>query len=214
MSFSTKLRRLIQSDLFELTDLKALLRPMSDEAIYSGITRSLASGEMIKLKRGVYLFSKELRKNPLSTFLVANRLYSPSYVSFESALSYHQLIPEAVYTTTSACQQRRKKTFATQLGEFSYDFIPVVPFYMEVQSVSEPRAHLLASPMRALFDYIYLRRKVYTSLEEIEGDLRLDPKGLGQAVRSVSNTDLEELANSYRKKTIHDFFDLLNRSFK
>ena len=82
---------------------------MSDVAINSGVARSLKSNDFLRLKRGLFLFSKKLRNGSISKLSIANKLYGPSYVSFESALSYHGLIPEAVYTTTSACFQRKSK---------------------------------------------------------------------------------------------------------
>src|SRR5882762_3220885 len=52
-------------------------------------------------------------------YLTANRIYSPSYVSFESALAYYRLIPEGVYTITSATTLKTHQ-FATSLGAFTY----------------------------------------------------------------------------------------------
>lgn len=50
-------------------------------------------GYIKKVIKGYYIFSDiELSENVL--FDIANRIYSPSYVSFEMALSYYHLIPE------------------------------------------------------------------------------------------------------------------------
>ena len=93
MNFAYKLRDEIKRDIFSQRDLKALLYPMSDAAIHSGITRCLHSKQILKLKRGFYLFAKKLQRDSISKFLIANKLYDPSYVSFESALSFHGFIP-------------------------------------------------------------------------------------------------------------------------
>jgi predicted transcriptional regulator of viral defense system len=60
------------------------------------------NGDLISLKRGIYVFSEKYRTSPLNYISIANILHKPSYVSFEYALSYHGLIPERVYTITTA----------------------------------------------------------------------------------------------------------------
>src|SRR3989338_6658324 len=57
-------------------------------------------GYIQKLRRGYYIFS-DIALNEEKLFLVANRLYGPSYVSLEMALSFYGLIPEGVYALTS-----------------------------------------------------------------------------------------------------------------
>ncbi len=57
--------------------------------------------------------------NEETLFLIANKLYAPSYVSFEMALSYYGLIPEGVYAITSATS-KKTATFQTPIGKFSY----------------------------------------------------------------------------------------------
>jgi predicted transcriptional regulator of viral defense system len=50
-----------------------------------------------QLKRGYYAF----REPTLHPWFVANKLYSPSYISLDSALSYYGVIPESIYAVTS-----------------------------------------------------------------------------------------------------------------
>lgn len=213
MNFAYKLRAQLKRDTFSHLDLKTLLYPMSDIAINSAIARSLKSKDITRLKRGFYLFSKNLRKNSLSKMLVANKLYGPSYISFESALSHHGLIPEAVYTTTSACLQRKKKEFSNTLGDFSFDYIPSDPFFMGVSNDQESRI-LIANGLKALFDFIYLRRKNYESTDDLEADLRIDKDLLEVEVSKYSSSEIEVLAKSYKKKNIYQFYLMLIRTFK
>jgi hypothetical protein len=214
MNFAYRLRDEIKRDVFSQKDLKAVLYPMSDVAVHSGITRSLNSKEFLRLKRGLYLFSKDLRRGSISKFLIANKLYNPSYVSFESALSHYGLIPEAVYTTTSACFQRKNKTFSNKLGDFTFDHIPVKNFYMGVVSNKEERGVLIASPLRALFDLIYFRKKDYENFEELYADLRIDEINLKKELAKIPCADLASLAKSYRKKNVYKFYEMLVRTFK
>ncbi|MCK5784370.1 MAG: hypothetical protein KAH06_07980 [Desulfobacterales bacterium] len=214
MNFAHKLRDKIDRDVFSQQDLKALLSPMTEAAIYNGVTRSLKSGDFLKLKRGLYLFSKRLRRDSLSRFLIANKLYGPGYISFESALSYHGLIPEAVYSTTSACFQRKSKIFENKLGEFCFDYIPCNPFFMGVESVRGRGGVQVANAIRALFDLIYLRRKKYPALEDLQRDLRIERVSLGDEVKKFSVEEIEKLAQSYKKRDLTEFARLLLRLFK
>lgn len=68
------------------------------------IKRLNQQGKIIRLIKGVYVDDKN--ENP---FVLATSVYSPSYISFESALSYHGLIPERVYRVTCATCGRGKK---------------------------------------------------------------------------------------------------------
>ena len=75
-------------------------------------------GYIIKLRRGYYSF-EEVEKGEAFRYYSANKLYSPSYISMESALSYYNLIPEGVFTTVSLCT-RNTTSFSTPIGNFSY----------------------------------------------------------------------------------------------
>ena len=61
------------------------------------ISGNLASGLFLKLRNGFYILKDS---NP-NHYFIANKLYQPSYVSLETALSHYGVIPETVYATTS-----------------------------------------------------------------------------------------------------------------
>lgn len=214
MNFADQLRTYVPVEVFNDSDLKVVFRELSPTAILSGLSRSLRSGDIVKLKRGIYMFGERLRRAPVSEFTAANHVTTGSYVSFESALSYHGLIPEGVYVVTSASYARKKKIFRTPLGELSYDYIPCRPFFAGVEQVGEESRFLIANPIKALFDLIYLRRKAFASVEELEADWRISMEDLGKATQSFSYLELETLARSYKKKNTLHFFELLMRTVK
>lgn len=214
MNFAYKLREEIKRDIFSQQDLKAIFYPMSEKAISSAVARSLKSNDFLSLKRGLFLFSKKLRRGTVSKLSIANKLYGPSYVSFQSALSFHGLIPEAVYTTTSACFQRKNKSFSNGIGDFSYDYIPCDPFFMGVENRKEEGGVLIATALKALFDLIYIRRKNYSSIEDLHRDLRVEEDALKSEVSKFSSSEIETLAKSYKKKNVFAFYLMLVRSFK
>jgi len=111
------LRRNIPRDVFDYQTLVSALpgyRKPRDK-----IGRLLASGTIVRIRKGLYCFGEGLRRAAICREQVANLVYGPSYVSMESALSYHGLIPERVEVVTSVTT-RRSRTFETPLGRFSY----------------------------------------------------------------------------------------------
>lgn len=83
---------------------------------YGAVNRALKNGILIQLRRGLYLIGKPFKNLIPSNFQIAHSIYGPSYISFESALFYHQWIPEAVYTTTCATAKRTNE-FDTPLSK-------------------------------------------------------------------------------------------------
>lgn len=75
-------------------------------------------GYIKKVIRGYYIFS-DLQLSEEILFKIANRIYLPSYISLESALSYYHLIPESIYGITSI-STRKTYHFVTSIGEFIY----------------------------------------------------------------------------------------------
>jgi predicted transcriptional regulator of viral defense system len=76
-------------------------------------------GEIIRLKKSLYVVSDKISRKSVSRELVANHLYGASYISFETALAYYGMIPERVYTVRSMTT-KRAKNFTTLLGNFEY----------------------------------------------------------------------------------------------
>ncbi len=137
-------------------------------------------GLLIRLKKGLFVVSPDINKQLLSKELIANHLYGPSYVSFESALSFYKLIPERVYSLRSTTTKRGKK-FSTPLGNFEY--VAASEDYFKIgirQELFNNRyTWLIASPEKALCDLIVssagLRIQSVKAMQEyIEEDLRIE----------------------------------------
>lgn len=135
--------------------------------------------QIIRLKKGLYVCSPEVTGKILSTELVANHIYAPSYVSMSSALRFYGLIPEAVYVNQSMTL-KHSKGFDTPLGRFEYTHICKEAFHIGVTSIKrEDYAFLIASPEKALCDLIANSTKVnlrYLKDAEIylEEDIRME----------------------------------------
>lgn len=136
-------------------------------------------GYIIRLKRGVYIVNPEHSGKTLSSELIANHLYAPSYVSMSTALRYYGLIPEAVYLHQSMTV-KHSRSFQTPAGNFDYKFISREAFHIGVQSINKgDYAFLMASPEKALCDLIANSSKVNLRyLKDVgnylEQDIRMD----------------------------------------
>jgi predicted transcriptional regulator of viral defense system len=111
-------------------------------------------GYIKKIIRGYYI-SSDLEINENVLFEIANRIYRPSYISFETALSYYHLIPESVYGITSA-STRRTYIFNTSVGEFSYRAIKSDLFFGYDLVSYHDRRIKTACIEKAILDYLYL----------------------------------------------------------
>ncbi len=110
--------------------------------------------QVIRLKRGLYVCSPEVTGTSLSTELIANHLYTPSYISMSSALRYYGLIPEQVYVMQSMTL-KHSRDFDTPVGRFEYTRISKVSFAIGLSSIRKPEyAFVIATPEKALCDLV------------------------------------------------------------
>ncbi len=174
MNFDSLVRyagRLPWFDLATLVQLSGERRATIIHHLY----RLAKAGRVLPLRRGLYTLAEPYRKAPLPLAALANATYRPSYLSCEWALSYHGLIPEGVprYTSVTSRVPRR---FANALGEFTYRHIKRDLFGgYDVVVIADARA-LVASPHKALFDFLYLSKGEWTC-ERVQ-ELRLDASGV------------------------------------
>lgn len=161
---------------------------------------------IIRVKKGLYIWSRDLRKSPYSKEILSNLIYGPSYVSLEYALSFHGLIPERVSILTAVTSQR-KKFFETPVGGFEYchTYEQAYPWGVQrfVNDLGE--GFLLACAEKALLDYIALRVKKWgdsVNYEEfLYDDLRIDE----DEVINLDKEKINQLSKYYRSKAVKDF---------
>lgn len=175
---------------------------------YGLVNRALKDGSLVRIKRGLYVLGG--RKIPrLHPFALAQSQEAGSYVSFESALSYHGWIPEAVFTVASVTPGR--KSFARdteQFGSFSFHTIAVekLQFYAAVERVQfNERAAFVAQPLRALMDLIALRKIHWQGLSWVEQGLRIDDDHLS----TLRRQDFAALRHVYKHKAARAFLKAL-----
>jgi hypothetical protein len=180
------------------------------------ISGMLAKGDIVRIKKGLYILGESLRRRPYCRELLANLIYGPSYISLEYALNYHGLTPERVETITSVTCGR-SRTFDSPVGTFSYRMIPMEAFRtgMDQVELDDGRSFLIAIPEKALADRIVTERGagILTQKELHEyllEDLRIDPANL----RGLDPTRLMEIARHYRSRRVKLLADLITRLSK
>lgn len=199
-SLADLIRDLLPKDVFTETELTALLDG-SPARRYALVKRAIAKKQILHVRRGLYCLAERYRRKSLNLFAVAQQLYGPSYISLETALAYHQLIPEAVKVTTSGCF-KRSKSFQTPLGDFDFVSVPLRVGLQGVRRISMGAdAVLLADPLRALSDYAFTTRKKWASSREFFADLRLERRDVK---KFVSIKELKLLQDVYQSRNVDD----------
>lgn len=166
------------------------------------VKRAMAQGEILGIRRGLYCLAPRYQKKPVNVFAVSQRLYGPSYVSLESALAYHGWIPEGVPTCVCASHGNARE-FETPLGHFLYRRVPQRVFYAEVdRCVDSPgNVFFVASPAKALADYVYVRKPRWTAIDEVFDSLRIEEDDYA----SVSPDELDRLRDNYTSRRVKNF---------
>ncbi len=189
---------LIMEELAEYNSPKDKLSRLVDEGVY------------IPIKRGLY----EDNMN-VSPHLLAGSIYSPSYISFEWALSFYGLISERVSIVTSATfDKKKKKIFETSFGTFSYKDVPTQVFHWGIKIINEgDYSYRIASAEKAICDKLYDISPVSTQkamMILLEDDLRVDMDVLLQ----LNIDDIQFLSSKYRSTNVKLLSSLLRRLTK
>ena len=148
---------------FNLNDVRKLDPSFHRQQLYywhnQGYIKPLAGGYYILADRAL---------DETVLFMMANKIYEPSYVSLESAFAFYEIIPETVLGVTSISSRKTKK-FESAWGIFNYR--SVKPQYMIGYQVIENTAGIkvkIAYLEKALLDYLYLHSEIQ-SLADFEG---------------------------------------------
>ncbi|MFH1394578.1 MAG: hypothetical protein ABIH09_00270 [Candidatus Omnitrophota bacterium] len=197
-----------EHDVFTDLDVKILVKG-SDNRRYGLVKRALANGEILRITKGIYCLTDKYRRNKLNLYSLAGKVYGPSYVSLESALSYHGWIPEAVYTVTSVSIKRSKDLF-TPVGRLSYSHVPETIFYIDVERIraDDESIYLMANPLKALADYVYVYRKNWDTIEPVLQSLRIERSYLREKTDFM---EIETLISNYSSKRVKNFLEAIKK---
>ncbi len=181
----------------------AVWLPVSRAALDALLKRAVQAGEIHRIRRGLFCLDRRFLASPLNSLALAQLVYGPSYLSAETALSWHGWIPEAVQAIVSTSLGRTRE-FVTPLGTFVFQRVPQEALLAGVQRIAEPGSsvsYFMARPLKALGDYVYLHHCDWKTADPLLGSLRIEEAALA----SLSGADFEELEGVYRSGRVRRF---------
>ena len=192
---------IIKTTAILLEELKQYANPASK------LFRMVKNGQYIQIVKGLY------ETDPTTPgYLLAGSIYGPSYLSFEFALAYHSMIPEAVYTFTSATyDKKKKKKYETPFGTFTYRDVPAEAYSLGVLIVREgDYSYQIATPEKALCDTLYTKNPV-ANQKELQSllveDMRIDEMEFSK----LKLEDILLLEQRYRSTNVQKLCKLMRR---
>jgi predicted transcriptional regulator of viral defense system len=173
----------------------------------NNLTRWVKQGLLTKLRNGYYAFP-EYQKETGASFYIANKIYSPSYISLHSALAFYGIIPEAIVQVTSITSLKTMN-FENGFGSFSYKTVlPKLIFGQRQIQFRKDMTILIAEPEKAILDFFYLYT-FYNTTEEISL-LRFDHAILNEV---VSLEKFEDYLTYYENNAVEKRIQLLRKEF-
>ncbi|OIO39479.1 MAG: hypothetical protein AUJ72_00710 [Candidatus Omnitrophica bacterium CG1_02_46_14] len=185
--------------VFSLGDLGVLYPDEKQSNLRQYLSRWKKNGWIDSLRNGLYELTFP-ENSVIPDFFIANKMYSPSYVSLETALSYYSILPEvsmAVLSVTPKTTRRFKNTH----GFFMYRTIKPQAFCGTLIEKHNGFDVLIAEPEKALVDYLYFKTlrggKLDREAERLDQKrlLKLDKKKLG-VYAGLYSLNLKEILNA------------------
>lgn len=185
---------------------------VSTAALDALLKRAVQAGEILRIRRGLFCLERRFLAAPPHPFALAQLIYGPSYLSAETALSWHGWIPEGVQAIVSAGLGRSRE-FVTPLGTYAFQRVPQKSLMSGVQRIAESAPHvsyLMARPLKALADYVYAHHCDWQSADPLRGSLRIED----DALLGLSAADFDEVQGQYRSGRVRRFLDGLRADLK
>lgn len=184
-------------NVFNISDIRKI-DPQFDLRRLSEWTKK---GYIKKIRNGWYVFSNT-SFNEQSLFVIANQIYTPSYVSLESTLSLYEIIPEGVYSITSVTPQK-KESFTSPIGTFLYRHIKPELFFGYTIQKQSGQSYKQAELEKALLDYLYFHPTFTTTESFHEARFhreilkkKVDKNKLTAYMNKYANVSLQKRAHS------------------
>lgn len=179
---------------------------------YGLVNRALKANELLQARRGLYVLAEKYRRHPIHPFVLAQHWMPGSYISAETALSFHGWIPEAVHTVVSMTSGGKTMHYSHAVfGQFEFRRMTVNPGYF-LQAVArhelQQQVALIAEPMRALLDLVYLRKLSWQGLDYLIEGLRIDE----HVLKTVPSSTISMMLDVYKGKREQQFIKELLRS--
>ncbi|HEY3333281.1 MAG TPA: hypothetical protein VGK19_24815 [Capsulimonadaceae bacterium] len=184
-------------DVLVLTDVLRRYRKPADRT-----ARMVNDGDIVRVRKGLYVFGPPFRRQVIVREQLANLIYGPSYVSLDSALSFHGLIPERVDTVTSVTTGRFRE-FESPFGSFSCHSFTRNRYSTGVTLVTSGIvSFLIATPEKALADKVWTDKRFSGCMSDFEDYLREDFRLDLSALSERDLARLRDIERSYNPRKV------------
>ena len=156
-----------------------------------------------KVANNFYIFADKQLSDFEMNF-ISNKLYEPSYLSFEYSLSYYDLIPETVFLYTSVTT-KKTRIIKSEIGNFSYRNIKTELFFGYRLIKNEKISFKIADPEKALLDFLYFRSDIVNKNDVYE--LRLNKEVFKE---TIGCGKLNNYLRKFNSKKITQKIKLIN----
>jgi hypothetical protein len=186
MKFETLVKNFGDRPLFELQEVLAITED-APKSLKNQLSVWTRKDKISRLKRGVYLVSEPYRHEVPSVYYTSNVLLRPSYVSLQTALQFHGMIPEAVGVVQAVTPKHGREWETDELGTFMYRSLKQTRFwgyeqYSTGRSDRPQQDFLMARPEKCLLDLFYLSKGEWTESRirqmRFQNLGRIDPESL------------------------------------
>ncbi|MFD3408636.1 hypothetical protein SKC37_08200 [Aquirufa sp. HETE-83D] len=123
---------------------------------YDKIMELVNKGDLVQLRKGLYITTSLISTHRPEPFLIANHLLGPSYISLDSALFYWGFIPERVFEITSVTNKPSKSFILEKSTKYSFTHLPFAYYPLGIKSLqlTAKQTVLIASPEKCICDKV------------------------------------------------------------
>lgn len=174
------------------------------------LSRWVKKGALVPLRKGMYALHPEDTASAPEILYMANRLYEPSYISLEYALSLYELIPEYVPVVTSVTT-RKTLSFKNAFGHFSYQHVVSRAFRgFRQEKQDHDQQVFVAEPEKAVLDFLYLNMPKFRENFEnaLIGSFRF------QNLETLDPERITDLSKCYESGNLSRMADKLNEMIR
>jgi len=186
--------------IFSCEDLRAFFPKEKKTTVKQYLSRWKKGGLVASLRKNLYELTYP-KPYDISDMYLANKIYAPSYVSLETALSHYSLIPEVSMAVTSVTAKTTRR-FKNSHGLFIYRSVQSQAFCGTTIENHNGFNVLIAEPEKALVDCFYFKMLRAKSFDAAA--LRLDKK----RIRNLDRKKVDVYAQTYGidiEGTLHDY---------
>lgn len=207
------IRQLIEKDVFDYTQLIHVLAEYRKPR--DAVSSLLRKEQIIRVRKGLYVFGALWRRQPISREMLANLVYGPSILSINYALAWYGLIPERVDVLTSITSGR-SRNFNTPLGRFSYTHLSQERFgFGATIQKSNTGNWLVTEPIKAMADKVWTDKRFQPTspasfADYLFEDLRIDEATLAGFYNKFN---MNNLVRSYSTRKVTWMVEFLQKRY-